>query len=315
MSTPPGSPPFAAIQTGSGISLVYQSSGDQTLWLVTSAAPPTGNASDWSILQHLQNGINVASSPAGAVVNSSTIWLLYQGLGQKNLWYANNSPNWPNFQIQTTGVTTNMAPGLAQINGTLYVPFVLPSSGFLYITQAYTLLPTNPPQPPLLWQQPSLINVNGTPVASSFTPAVATEGGQLCIVCGSASELTAIQASPGDPWTSSNVPVTTTCTPSLVNVQGTFFLVYLGNNGMISFTASGDGQSWQGQPISLPSYMTTIYSPVAVALGNLLYIFYASSLNDGTIWYTWDSPFSPSGWQGPYQLPPAGIRFGLPPQP
>lgn len=316
LPTPPvASPPFAAIQNGNGISLIYQSSGDQHLWMVTSSSAPTGDPGDWSNLLPLPLGINVGSSPAAVTVDG-TVWILYQGSGGGNLWYANN-PIWSNFQIPISGTATNISPGLTQVNGALYAPFVSSGNG-LYITQAYTLdpPPSDPTQPPISWQQPFLLSVNGAPVTSDFTPAVATEGGQLCIVCGSASNLSAIQASIGTTWTSTStsLPFTTSCPPSLVNVAGTFYLFYLGSGSTISYMTSGDGQSWGGDPFSLPNPpIGTNFSPVAVALEESLYIFYASALNDGTIWYTWDTPNSPIGWQGPYQLPPDGIRFGMQP--
>jgi hypothetical protein len=302
LPTPPvASPPFAAIPNGAGISLIYQSPSDQTLWIVTSSSAPTGKNTDWSPPQQLQQGINVGSSPAAAGVGN-TAWILYQGSGGTNLWIA-NSPNWSSFQIPTFGTTTSMTPGLTQVNGALYAFFM--SSGNLCMTQAYTLVPppSDPTQAPINWQLPSPLSVNGSSATSSFTPAVAAQGGQLCIVYGTASSLTSMQASIGATWTSTTLPFTTTCSPSLVNVAGTFYLAYLGSGSTIGLTASGDGQSWQSQPISLPSNMTTNFSPVAVVLGNNLYIFYASSLNDGTIWYTWDTPNAPLGnWQGPNQL-------------
>lgn len=298
--TPLPNPAFAGVPFGTGVSLLFQSSTNTNVWQASSPAP-TGNNPNWG-LAALQAGINVISAPAAAAGADGTVWTVYRGAGDTSLWYASSGNGWTNQPV--SGTATQLSPGLAIMNGTLYAAFVRADTSpqdpcALAVAQARVANP--------VWSATTV-----SPFAvSDAAPSLTTLDDKLFMLYDVSGRHFLIQSADGVTWSNPAplpAPFATTCSPAITALDGRLYALRVSSidNTLWLYTSADEGAHWDAGN-QLPTYITTRLAPALVGINGTLYIAFGSSGNDGTIWIT--SSQDMNVWEGPLQLPPA-ITFG-----
>lgn len=110
------SPPFASVETSSGISIVYKFPSDKSLWTASST-----NGTTWPAIAQLPTTIGTNFAPAAVSWNGST-HVIYGSLADDTLWMTDSS-NWSQLSHLPTAIKTYTTPAATVFQNKLYLVY------------------------------------------------------------------------------------------------------------------------------------------------------------------------------------------------